>query len=216
MRRALVVVVAALLWALAGTTVSAEPPYIATCGAVRAFTEPTPTAPGSVTIGTSTFALHSGDQLPSTTPLGAAMCINQTVTTAGPVLALMAMPSPICGEVVGILPAIPGQRAALIDIVTTTPGLRVALAASASLGFVFPGRSTVACFQVNVDAIGNAVAVRVIGGTVTAPTAPTPASTSGLPSTATGGTPDELAAFVVAASAIAGVLWRRRRGFRAR
>ena len=215
MRRALVVVVAALLWALAGTTVTAEPPYIATCGTVRAFSEPTPTVPGSVTIGTFTFALHSGDRFPSTTPLGAAMCITRVGTRSGPALALVAMPSPVCGFA-GIVEGTPGQRGELIDIVTTTPDLRIALPVSASLGFVFPGAVT-ACFEVGLDANGNAFAARVMGAAVPAPTPrPTPAPISGLPSTATGGTPDELAAFVVAASAIAGVLWRRRRGFRGR
>lgn len=215
MRLAALAIVAFLL--CFGGTVSAAPPYIATCGTVRALSEPTPTVSGSVTIGSGTFALHFGDRLPSTTPLGAAMCINQTVTTSGPVLALIAMPSPICGEVLGILPAIPGQRGALIDIVTTTPDLRVALAASASLGFVFPGRSIVACFEVAQDANGNAIATRVMGATATAPSASsTAAPLGGLPSTATGGAPSESAAVIVAASAIAGVLWRRRRGFRGR
>jgi hypothetical protein len=206
MRLAALVIVALLLFF--GREVSAAPPYISTCGTVRAFSEPTTTVPGSVTIGTATFTLRSGDQFPSTTPLGAAMCINETVTTSGPVLTLIAMPSPICGEVLGIVQS---QRGALIDIVTTTPELRIALAASASLGFVFPGRSTVACFEVGLDANGNAVATRVMGATVTAPSAPTPAPISGLPSTATGGTPAELPALVVAASAAMLVLvsrWR--------
>ncbi|HYV22815.1 MAG TPA: hypothetical protein VEN31_09195 [Candidatus Bathyarchaeia archaeon] len=193
--------------------VSAEPPYIATCGSVRTFSEPTPTVPGSVTIGTATFALHSGDRLPSSTPVGALMCINQTVTTSGPVLALIAMPSPICGEVLGIPAGTRPERGVLIDIATTTPDLRIALPASASLGFVFPGRSTVACFEVGLDANGNALATRVMGATVTAPSAgPTPAPISGLPSTATGGTLDGFAAFVIGASAAILVLISRRRG----
>ena len=195
-------------WAAPG---SAEPPYIATCGTVRAFSEPTPTALGSVTIGTATFALHPGDRLPSTTPLGAALCINRTVTTSGPVLTLIAMPSPICGEVLGIGTA--GQRGAVIDIVTTTPDLRIGLPASANLGFVFPGRSTLACFEVGLDANGNALATRVMGATVTAPSAmPTPAPISGLPSTSTGGTLDGFAALVVGPSAAILVLTSLRRG----
>jgi hypothetical protein len=194
-------------WAAPG---SAEPPYIATCGTVRAFIEPTPTAPGSVTIGTHTFALHFGDRFPSTTPLGAAMCINRTVTTSGPVLALIAMPAPICGFA-GIVEAIPGQRGELIDIVTTTPDLRIALPVSASVGSVFRGAAT-ACFEVGLDTNGNAFAARVMGATVVATTArPTAAPISRLPSTATGGTPAELVALVVAASAAMLVLvsrWR--------
>lgn len=206
MRLAALVIVALLLFF--GPDASAAPPYMATCGTVRAFSEPTTTVSGSVTIGTATFTLHSGDQLPSTTPLGAAMCINETVTTSGPVLALIAMPSPICGEVLGIFQS---QGGALIDIVTTTPDLRIALPVSTSLGFVFPGRSTIACFDVGLDANGNAVATRVMGATVTAPSAPTPAPISGLPSTATGGPLGELAALVLAISAAMLVLvsrWR--------
>ena len=190
--------------------VSAEPPYIATCGTVRAFNEPTPTAAGSVTIGTTTFSLHSGDRLPSTTPLGAPMCINRTVTTSGPVLTLLAMPSPICGEVLGIAAGIPDQRGPLIDIVTTTPDLRIALPVSASLGFVFPGRSTVACFEVGLDANGSAFAARVMGATVTVP-ATTPAPVTRLPSTATDASPTALAALVVTAWAAALFVIARRR-----
>lgn len=167
---------------------SAEPPYIATCGTVRAFSEPTPTAAGSVTIGTHTFALHVGDQFPSTTPVGAAMCINRTVTTSGPVLALIAMPSPICGYA-GIVEAIPGQRGELLDIVTTTPDLRIALPVSAPVESAFRVTAT-ACFEVGLDANGDAFAARVMGATVPAPTPrPTAAPVSGLPSTSTVGTP---------------------------
>jgi hypothetical protein len=185
----------ALLIGWAGPA-AAEPPYIATCGTVRAFTEPTPTAPGSVTIGTFTFVLRSGDRFPSTTPLGAAMCINRTVTTAGPVHALIAMPSPICGWA-GIVEAIPGQRGELLDIVTTTPDLRVALPVSTSVESVFRATAT-ACFDVGLDASGNAFAARVMGAIVVAPTArPTPAPISALPSTTTGGAPGELAAIVL-------------------
>jgi hypothetical protein len=197
-----------LAWA---APASAEPPYIATCGTVRAFSEPTPTMPGSVTIGTHTFALHSGDRFPSTTPLGAAMCINRTVTTSGPVLALIAMPAPICGFA-GIVEAIPGQRGELIDIVTTTPDLRIALPVSASVGSVFRGAAT-ACFEVGLDANGNAFAARVMGATVLAPTPrPTAAPVSGLPSTATTGMFGEFAAILVGASAAILVLISRRRG----
>jgi hypothetical protein len=200
----------ALLIGWAGPA-AAEPPYIATCGTVRAFSEPTPTAPGSVTIGTHTVALHFGDRFPSTTPLGAAMCITSTVTTSGPVLALVAMPSPICGFA-GLVEAIPGQRGELIDIVTTTPDLRIALPVSASLVSVFRGGAVTACFEVGLDASGNAFAVRVMGATLPAPTPrPTPAPISGLPSTATAGAPDEFAVVVAALAGIL-VLISRRRG----
>ena len=202
-----------LSFAFLTQSVSAEPPYIATCGTVRAFSEPTPTVSGSVTIGTHTFALHSGDRFPSTTPLGAAMCINRTVTTSGPVLALIAMPAPICGFA-GIVEAIPGQRGELIDIVTTTPDLRIALPVSASVESVFRGAAT-ACFEVGLDANGNAFAARVMGATVTPSPAPTPAPISGLPSTTTGGTLDGVAALVGGASAAILVLilrWRGRYG----
>jgi hypothetical protein len=184
---------------------SAEPPYIATCGTVRAFSEPTPTVPGSVTIGTHTFALYIGDRFPSTTPVGAAMCINRTVTTSGPVHALVAMPSPICGFA-GIVEAIPGQRGELLDIVTTTPGLRIALPVSASVLSVFRGAAT-ACFEVGLDANGDAFAARVMGVIVPAPTPrPTAAPISGLPSTSTDGAPRQLAAVLLAIAATIVVL----------
>jgi hypothetical protein len=187
---------------------AAEPPYLATCGTVRAFNEPTPTAPGSVTIGTATFSLHFGDRLPSTTPLGARMCINRTVTTAGPVLTLIAMPAPICGFA-GIVEGIPGQRRELIDIVTTTPDLRIALPVSASVESVFRGAAT-ACFEVGLDANGNVFAARVMGATVTVP-ATTPGPVTRLPSTATDASPTALAALVVTVWAAALFVVARRR-----
>jgi hypothetical protein len=139
------------------------------------------------------------------------MCINRTVTTSGPVLALIAMPAPICGFA-GIVEAIPGQRGELIDIVTTTPDVRIALPVSASVGSVVRGAAT-ACFEVGLDANGNAFAARVMGATVLAPTPrPTAAPVSGLPSTATTGMFGEFAAILVGASAAILVLISRRRG----
>jgi hypothetical protein len=188
---------------------AAEPPYIATCGTVRAFTEPTPTAPGSVTIGTHTFALRTGDRFPSMTPIGAAMCINRTVTTSGPVHALIAMPAPVCGFA-GIVEAIPGQRGELLDIVTTTPDLRIALPVSASVESVFRTTAT-ACFEVGLDANGDAFAARVMGAIVPPPTPrPTAAPISGLPSTSTGGTPREPAAIFLGMAAMILLLVARR------
>jgi len=189
-----------LSFAFLTQSVSAEPPYLATCGVVRAFTAATASANGSVTIGTSTFALRASDRLPAASPVGLAMCINRTVTTAGPVLELIAMPSPVCGEILGLSPAIPGQRGAVIDIVTTTPDLRIALAASASLRFTFPDRSTVACLEVGLDATGTAVASRVMGATVTVP-ATMPGPVTRLPSTATDARSVEVVLIVAATSA---------------
>jgi hypothetical protein len=188
---------------------SAEPPYIATCGMVRAFSEPTPTVVGSVAIGTATFPLHAGDQLPSTTALGAAICINQTVTTSGPVIALIAMPSPICGEVLGVAEAIPGQRGEILDIVTTIPGLRIGLTASPILGLNFPGRAISVCFEVSIDANGNALATRVMGAAVQV-RIPTPVPAATLPSTATEPSQSAALAIVVAALALVALLIARR------
>ena len=202
----------ALLVGWAGPA-AAEPPYIATCGTVRAFTEPTPTAPGSVTIGTHTFALHSGDRFPSTTPLGAAMCITRVGTMSGPALALVAMPAPICGFA-GLVEAIPGQRGELIDVVTTTPDLRIALPISASVLSVFRNGAVIACFEVALDANGNAFATRVMGAAFPAfAPRPTSAPIGVLPSTTTDGTPGELAAIVLAglsALVIPAARWRGR------
>ena len=64
-----------------------------------------------------------------------------------------------------------------------------------------------------LDANGNALATRVMGATVTAPSAgPTPAPISGLPSTATGGTPDGFAGLLLGASAAILALISRWRG----
>jgi LPXTG-motif cell wall-anchored protein len=195
---------------------SAEPPYLATCGAVRAFTAPSAGVSGSVTIGTATFALHAPDRLPAATSVGNAVCINRTVTTAGPVLELIAMPSPICGEVLGVSKAIPAQRAEVLDIVTTTPGLRIALAASPNLGFTFPQRATLACFGIRIDASGTAIATTVSGAVVPVRT-PTAPLTPTLPSTATDANSARVVAVVAAAlAAVAFLLKRRRRASTAR
>jgi len=193
------------------TPAAAEPPYLATCGTVRVFIAPSATVAGSVTIGTSTFALHASDQLPAASPVGLAMCINRTLTTAGPVLELIAMPSPICGEVLGLSPAIPDQRGAVIDIVTTTPGLRIALAASPNLAFTFPQRATSACFEIRIDASGTAIASMVMGAAVPAATPTAPPITT-LPSTATDARSAEVVAIVgTTSAAIAFLVMRRRR-----
>ncbi len=193
------------------TPAAAEPPYLATCGTVRVFIAPSASVAGSVTIGTSTFALHASDHLPAASPVGLAMCINRTLTTAGPVLELIAMPSPICGEVLGLSPAIPDQRGAVIDIVTTTPGLRIALAASPNLAFTFPQRATSACFEIRIDASGTAIASMVMGAAVPAATPTAPPITT-LPSTATDARSAEVVAIVgTTSAAIAFLVMRRRR-----
>jgi hypothetical protein len=203
---------AGLLMSLAflSEPVSAEPPYLATCGAVRAFTAASANMPGSVTIGRATFALHAADRLSAATSVGNAVCINRTVTTAGPVLEVIAMPSPICGEVLGVSKAIPGQRAEVLDIVTTTPGLRIALAASPNLGFTFPQRATLACFEIRIDASGTAIATTVSGAVVPVRT-PTAPLTPTLPSTATDADSARVVAVVAAASAAVAFLLKRRR-----
>src|SRR5205823_3011991 len=147
---------------------------------------------------------------PATSPVGLAMCINRTLTTAGPVLELIAMPSPICGEVLGLSPAIPDQRGAVIDIVTTTPGLRIALAASPNLAFTFPQRATSACFEIRIDASGTAIASTVIGAAVPAATPTAPPITT-LPSTATDARSEVVAIVGTTSAAIAFLVMRRQR-----
>ena len=157
---------------------SAEPPFFATCGRVDAVSFPTASAPGSITIGGRAFALTVRDRTPAVPLVGTLGCLNQTVTTSGPILELLGMPSPMCGQVMGVLDPVAGVSPAGIDIVLG-PNLRVVLFAAPGLDLPGP-RTVFACFETGIDNRGLATAVR----TLTASQAPAPAVTT-MPSTST-------------------------------
>ena len=155
----------------------AEPPFFATCGCIDALTAPTASAAGSIAIGGRVFALSARDRMPPVPLVGTLGCLNQTVTTSGPVLELLGMPSHVCGFTF-VLDAIPGVSPARIDI-SVGPNLRLILLAAPSLEPPGPA-ATLACFATGIDNAGRATAVR----TLTSAPVPAPAVTT-LPSTST-------------------------------
>jgi len=159
--------------------VSAEPPYFATCGRSDAVSLPTASAPGSITIGGSTFALTIRDRIPQVPLVGTRGCLNQTVTTSGPVLVLLGMPSHLCGQVMGVLEPIAGARPAGIDVLSP-PTLRTILLAAPGLDLPGP-QVALACFVTGIDNLGRATAVR----SPTASASSAPPITTLLPSTST-------------------------------
>jgi hypothetical protein len=160
-RRHLALLAAVLVsFALSADRVSAEPPFFATCGRIDALSLPTASAPGSITLGGNTFAITVRDRIPQAPLVGTVGCLNQTVTTSGPVLVLLGMPSPFCGQVMGVLEPVAGARPAAIDIFSP-PTLRTVLLAAP--GLQLSGRSGVAgCFETGIDSAGRATAVRAL------------------------------------------------------
>jgi len=105
MRAIVVVLCAAIAVTVAfGRPALAEPPFIAACGLIRAFTPPSPTAPGSITVGVRTSALTAADHF-AQAAFGGVACLNQRVTTSGPVLEVVAVPVPFCGEMLAVGPS---------------------------------------------------------------------------------------------------------------
>jgi hypothetical protein len=179
MRRLATLTILVSLAALAGNA-RAEPPSFADCGLVKAYTPPTAATAGSISIGSKTIALAVADRVPADqAAVGQLMCLHQTVTTAGPVLELLPLPTPLCGTGDSLpfdasapnridLQIAPGFRA----IFLTAPGLR--------LPSVAPGSRL--CFETGVNAEGWATLFRIIS--VTPFTTPSAAPRT-LPSTST-------------------------------
>ena len=184
---------------LGGASASAAPPFLATCGLVRALTAPTTSAPGSITIGDRTFTLTASDQV-SSSAVGSVRCLTQTTTTSGPVLTLAALPSPLCGEIFGGILENPSGR--FLDVIVE-PGFHISILAAPSVRLPEGTTTTaVACFETTIDAAGRAVATRIMGAVVTPrpPSTPTLRPAAGLPSTSTDAS---LAAAALAAAAAA-------------
>jgi hypothetical protein len=148
---------------LLSAPVTAEPPFVSTCGVIRAFAAPSGSAAGSITIADQTFALTSHDLI-TAAAVGRIACLDRTVTTSGPAFALVDLPAPLCGEVIGV-------GAASLDLFVQ-PTLRLMLGFAAGFSFQDPGRAVTACFDTGLDAAGRVVAVRSI--TVTPSPRPAP------------------------------------------
>jgi len=164
-----------IFFALSAGHVSAEPPFFATCGRIDGLSLPTASAPGSITIGGRMFAITLRDRISPVASVGSLGCLNQTVTTSGPLLQLLGMPSHLCGQVMGVLDPIAGQRPAGIDVLSP-PTLRTVLFAAP--GLRLPDPNVFACFETGIDSAGRATAVRTL-------TASTQTAITSLPSTST-------------------------------
>jgi hypothetical protein len=153
---------------LAGSAL-AEPPFVATCGVIRSVTPASATVAGSVVIADRSFALTARDRV-NAAVVGGIACLNQTVTTNGPALELVALPSPVCGEVLAV-------TATALDLVIG-PTLRINLGLGAGSAFTDPGRAVNACFETGLDAAGRVVALRRLGGTPSQPPATLPSTSA--------------------------------------
>jgi hypothetical protein len=192
------VLAGAALAGLLGTGVYAEPPFDAVCGRVNAVSAPTATANGSITIGSQTIPLRAGDRI-TTASIGTVGCVNRQMTTSGPVLALVPLPTPLCGQVVSAVPT-PGGSTFLELIVE--PGFRIAIRLEPSLaGAVSEGSS--ACLNTSLDAQGNAVALSLFGPVVTLAPSPAVTTTPGATSRPTAVTLPSTAAAPDAATIVA-------------
>ena len=170
---------------------NAEPPFIGSCGVVRAFTAPTANGPGSITIGSRTLALTVTDRLPGTIP-GTLVCTRGGTLTSGPITVVEPMPAPLCGRVESITAAAGGTSFLQLQVVGDDPSYRLALAVNGTLPpFIAASidRGVSGCFATGLDASGNVVVMSLIGGGA-APIAPNPSTPSTppvrqLPSTST-------------------------------
>lgn len=166
MRAIVVVLCAAIAVTVAfGRPALAEPPFIAACGLIRAFTPPSPTAPGSITVGVRTSALTAADHF-AQAAFGGVACLNQRVTTSGPVLEVVAVPVPFCGEMLAVGPE-------SLDI-RVRPGFRMVVRSAPGFVLAGPGVGVSACFDTGLNAAGELVVTRQH-----------PAGPSMLPSTST-------------------------------
>jgi hypothetical protein len=167
---------------------NAEPPFFGSCGVVRAFTGPTASAAGSITIGSQTFGVTASDQVVALV-VGTIVCTRRGVLTSGPITVIAPMPVPLCGRVESITTTDGGVTVLLLQIAGNDPSYRLALQLTRALpAFVAASidRGVSGCFQSELDASGNVVVTSFIGGG-SAPSVPTPSTPPALqlPSTST-------------------------------
>jgi hypothetical protein len=175
------------------------PPVLA-CGRVVAFTPPTATAAGSITLGTTTFSLKAGS-LPNPAPpnlvVGAIVCMDEN--PAGEILAQTTLVGDtVCGQLTAMTAAsvtLQGNRTRIIPVRQGTS------LASAQLG-------ANECFTFAINAAGNAEIVGFGGPAPTLTTAP-----GQLPSTSTAAEPNLTVplSLVLGLSVLAALLALRKR-----
>ena len=184
---------------------TATPPALA-CGRVVAYTPPTAGAAGSITLGTTTFALKAGSEPNPPTPIvvGAIVCLDEN--QAGEIFAKAHLVSDtICSTLAAITPAsasAPGSITLQSNrqrIISVRPGTSLA---GAQVG-------SSACFTYGFNSAGDPEVRGFVGAQ---PTASPPVRQ--LPSTSTNGPdPARLALIVAVAAAATAAYVVRRRGF---
>lgn len=134
------------------------------CGTVTAYAAPTATAAGSVSLGTSTFALAraSGPANNAELPVGRSLCVNgdQDATAMFTQFSVSPMGPGICSVVAAYTPA-SATAPATIDFSTPKPPVRIPVAS----GVTFAPTQVTGdqCFRVTPDAQGTAQITEYIG-----------------------------------------------------
>lgn len=146
------------------------------CGRVTAFTPPTATSTGSITLGTNTFVLAAGS-LPAPPPpiaVGALTCLSGEQNAAGEFLATTTLVGDtVCGTVTAFTPA----TASSAGSITMTAGRRtVTIPVRTEITLASSQTTGTQCFTFGFNAAGNAE----VTGSAATQTAP-----SQLPSTST-------------------------------
>src|SRR5256885_5397554 len=159
--RSVLALVASVLVQLAVALTLGAPAFAADtpCGTATAYTAPTSTNPGSVTLGASTFVLASGattvgapaGTAPPPAPIGFGTCINGPRNAAGAFTAFSFSPlnAGICGAVSGYVPASASAAGSITLTNGTTAPSTLPIAAGVTLS---PAQVTGnQCFALGVD-----------------------------------------------------------------
>jgi hypothetical protein len=160
---------------------SAEPPFVGRCGLATAFVAPSASTAGSITIGSLTVKLTANDRVPSQVA-GTVVCTRPGTLTSGPILVVQPIAVPLCGSVETLYSPDGSITLMILKILDNDPSYRVALQVRGVLpAFIAEStaRGVSGCFEFALDAAGDVVITRFIGGgSAPPPTLPHLPSTS--------------------------------------
>ena len=206
---------AALSMVLLATPAAADAVVASPCGVVTAFTAPTATAAGSVTIGGTTFTLAAGAQVPGggdparAFVVGPAQCIAGQLNAAGAFTTFVSSPmgSTFCGTVLSFTPA----TATAAGSITLQNGPNAAMSLPVAAGTTLQTSQVTGanCFTIaaNAQGVGQITGFQGAQGGTTAPAAP--AAPRQLPSTSTSGETDLAIGLVIAGLALTSIATAR-------
>jgi hypothetical protein len=163
------------------------------CGTATAYTAPTSTTAGSVTIGVSTFVLAPGatsvgaptGTAPQPPPIGFGTCINGPRNAAGAFTAFSFSPlnAGICGAVSGYVPASASAAGSITLTNGTTAPSTLPIAAGVSLASAQVTGNQ--CFALGTDGRGSGQVTGYISPQGSAPATGVPAPSAPAPTTST-------------------------------